>query len=71
MEKVVREGLAKACPWQRKTQREKLSLAISGFLDTRTANTMETASISTTFGLLEESLGKRASILEALLQIRE
>lgn len=44
MQKVVRKGLEKACPWQRKTQIEKLSMAICGFLETRTANTMETAS---------------------------
>jgi len=45
MEKVVREGLERACPWQRKTQKEKLSMAICGFLESRTANTMETASM--------------------------
>lgn len=44
MQKVVRKGLEKACLWQRKTQIEKLSMAICGFLESRTANTMETAS---------------------------
>ena len=45
MSQAINEGLKLACPWQRKTQRDKLSIAIAGFMDSLTANTMATASI--------------------------
>ena len=45
MAEAVKEGLEQACPWQRKTQRDNLSIAIAGFMESLTANTMATAAI--------------------------
>lgn len=42
--KEISEGLKAALPEQRKTQREKLSLAIAAVLEARTGNTAEIAS---------------------------
>jgi hypothetical protein len=42
---AVSEGLKGALPWQRKTQRDKLSLAIAAALEARTGDTAEIAAL--------------------------